>query len=538
MLDFLKRDNKFKRRNIRKTKEGVLIPFITSIAVLSIFFIWIFVLNWVNNAHFDENFLKNQISELEKKELTPSEKRRLKELIEKREKLKLKFEQDQNKVNILILGRWGYWNDAPELTDSIILASLHKKQNHISMFSIPRDLYVEYGDFSKDWKKIKWKINWLYVHYLAKFQDEEKAIEKLKEKITEITDEKIDHYVNLDFRWFKKLINSIWWVKITVPKTLIDEKYPDNNHWHQTFILRKWTWLLDWEVALKYVRTRKNTGWDFWRSQRQQQVVSAIKTKILSLWYLTSPNKIKKLYNIFSQYIITDIWAIDAVKIFTQIKLQDNTKIYSSWLNTSCIKDLECSKWWFLFYPNRSYFGWQSVLLSDWTTYKNLSNYNIIHEFTDNIFNYPKLFEEMNKISIFSKIDDREKALELKYNLVKHWLNVNVAEIIWNIKKWNNALNLKKKQEEGKKLNLSEYNELKNSNINSNSWSVNKNSISQEYFNNNTIIIINSIDKNNNTINFLKKYLNISDKNIIENIWWPKYAKDKKTKIEIIFIDK
>jgi anionic cell wall polymer biosynthesis LytR-Cps2A-Psr (LCP) family protein len=44
----------------------------------------------------------------------------------------------------LLLGRGGIRNDAPNLTDSIILASINKKYKTISMFSIPRDLYVEY----------------------------------------------------------------------------------------------------------------------------------------------------------------------------------------------------------------------------------------------------------------------------------------------------------------------------------------------------------------------------------------------------------
>jgi len=34
-------------------------------------------------------------------------------------------------------------------------------------------------------------------------------MKKLEEKISEITNEKIDYYVDLDFRGFVKLINSI-----------------------------------------------------------------------------------------------------------------------------------------------------------------------------------------------------------------------------------------------------------------------------------------------------------------------------------------
>jgi len=532
MFKFLRKKNKFQTRNLKNKKEGILIPFMTSVSVIIIFIVAIFVLSGINSASFDKS-LTSEINKLEneKKWLSLIEKSRLEELIKKREK----FKQDQNKTNILIIWRWGYWNDAPFLTDSIILLSLNKKNNYISMFSIPRDLYVDYWDVRKNWKKYKWKINWLYPHYLQKYRIEDKlkwnelvnkSMKKLEEKISEITNEKIDYYVDLDFRGFVKLINSIWGVSVNVPKNLYDNKYPDSNHWFQIFSISKWVHNLNGERALMYVRTRKNTGWDFWRSQRQQQIVSGVKSKVLSLWYLTSPTKIRKLYKIFDNYIWTNIWILDAVKIFTEIKLQNNTKVYSSWLNSSCIKNDECKKGWFLFYPNRSYFWWQSVLLSDWTNYKKLSNYNIINNFSDIIFNSPKLFDEKNKISIFSKIEDKKEARELKYNLVKHWLNVKVYEIIWNILKPKNIeenILEDNKDYRQKNLNLGEYNKL-----------IKNNNISDEYNNIKTKIIINNINKNN-TIKFLQKYLSVSDENIIENIGWPKYAKSKNTKIEIIY---
>jgi anionic cell wall polymer biosynthesis LytR-Cps2A-Psr (LCP) family protein len=44
---------------------------------------------------------------------------------------------------------------------------------------------------------------------LEKTQDREKSMKKLEEKIEEITNEKIDFYVNIDFRGFVRLIDSI-----------------------------------------------------------------------------------------------------------------------------------------------------------------------------------------------------------------------------------------------------------------------------------------------------------------------------------------
>ena len=45
-------------------------------------------------------------------------------------------------VNILLLGRGGYENDAPYLTDSIMAVTIDPASNRVSMVSVPRDLVV------------------------------------------------------------------------------------------------------------------------------------------------------------------------------------------------------------------------------------------------------------------------------------------------------------------------------------------------------------------------------------------------------------
>ena len=464
---------------------------------------------------------------------------------EENKKIEEENKNNDEKINFLIVGRWWYWNDAPELTDSLMVLSYHKKKKHISILSIPRDLYVNYNLKDKNNNFIKWKINALYVMNLEQTQNREKSMQKLQNKIEEIINEKIDYYINIDFKGFIKLIDQVWWVKVNVPKTLIDEKFPDNNHWYQTFILRKWNWILDWKTALKYVRSRKNTWWDFSRNKRQQQVIKSLKEKIFSKTYLTNPSKIKKIYTIFDTYIQTDIWLINFIKIATSIKSQDNLQFYSSTLNTSCIKKEECVKWWFLFYPQRKYFWWQSVLLSWDSNYLNIEDFKKIHIYSDIIFNNPDILNKKEKIAIFSKNSHKKEALLLKEELIKYWLNINPLEIIGHIPDkylgskwwfWWKTKIISKVND----ISLLDYNKLKKEN----KLHTLKKDIEQEKFSeisieaNNwkTKLIINWIDKKSNTILFLKKYLNIEEKNIIFNKFWPKYAKDTNTRIEILFI--
>ena len=529
----------FKKKKLKSIKKSnwKFIKVIGLFAIVWIFVLALVVINRVSDANFNvyktflnpANEVKNFLT------LSPEEKQKLALAKIQKDKLEAKEENDAQKTNILIIWRWGYWNDAPELTDSIILASINKKKNYITMLSVPRDLYVNYGDYSKSWKKISGKINGLYVHYLSKFQDEEKAVKKLEEKITEISWEKIDHYVNIDFNGFIKLVDAIGWVQIDVPKTLVDHKYPDNNHGYQSFILRKWNWLLDWKVALKYTRSRKNTGWDFGRSERQQQIISALKDKILSWNTLSSPSKIKKFYNIYNKYLSTNISLSQAISLFSQMKLQEDTKVYSSGLNTSCSYEKKCEKWWYLYYPQRSYFGWMSVLLPESSDNKNLDNYTDILKYTDIVFNSPKLFEEKYKISIFSKLKDKKDAQLLRDELKKIWLEINTAERIWNIPEWSvwNTISTNPK----KRLNLEQYNQqkAKTRNINNSSNNSNNNWIWIESNNNSTKIIINWVDTKSETLSYLKNYFQITDDDIIENLGWPKYAQDPNTQIEIIY---
>jgi len=100
------------------------------------------------------------------------------------------------------LGRGGGNHDAPNLTDTIILASLNTKYDAVTLFSIPRDLYVTYPDSKKTGK-----INGIYEYFLS--QGNDVAIGKIEEKISEITNQEIDYYVNIDFQGFITIIDIL-----------------------------------------------------------------------------------------------------------------------------------------------------------------------------------------------------------------------------------------------------------------------------------------------------------------------------------------
>ena len=428
----------FKKNNI-ENPPSFIANLIWLIALSIILFLWIFLIK--NANFFNFKIIENNINSWsiiknnESNNLsTVSDSKVIKDnnKIIKNDKVI----KDNNKINILLAWRWWWNHDAPNLTDTIILASINLDTKTISMLSIPRDFYVEYTSmYSSSWTTKKWKINWIYAIYNFKNNSQKIWMNTLRNKVSEITWEKIDFFINVDFKWFTKIIDTIWWIKMTVPNNFIDEKYPDWNWWYKTLIFKKWIWLFDWSNSLKYARSRHSTS-DFDRSIRQQQVIKAIKEKLTWSYFLTSPWKIKELYEVFINHVYTDLNLQTIIKLAYSLNWPWDFKIISSNLNDSCFYWSDtCEKWWLLYSPNRELFWWMSVLLAEWTDIENLNNYKKIHKYTNIVFNLPKIFKENYKINIFNSIKVNHLAWKLSNDIVKYWFNVPSKNSIWNTDK-------------------------------------------------------------------------------------------------------
>lgn len=283
----------FKKKKIIQKKEkkvSMILPyFFAFLGSIFVFFIWVSVLGYYS------------IDPIEKiQNVKENYKIKAKEKDEVEKKAQEEEAYNKEKTNILLVWRGGGNHTAPNLTDTIILASIHKDNQTVSLLSIPRDLYVDYPNGSS------WKINGIYESVYGLEEDIDDGMNAIERKIEEITWEEIDYYVNVDFDGFMELIDNVGWVDVVIPETFVDNSYPDNNYGYTTFILRKWSWTLDWETALKYARSRHSTS-DFDRSLRQQQIIQALREKMLSLNYLWNPLKIKGLYDTFQDNIQTDI---------------------------------------------------------------------------------------------------------------------------------------------------------------------------------------------------------------------------------------
>ena len=194
-------------------------------------------------------------------------------------------------LTCLVMGR------NQSLTDFIVLAQYNPNTREASLLSIPRDSFV--GEGSPDGK-----INSIYANYGGK----EKGINKLIEKVEELTGIEIQHYVLFDASMLKKVVNELGGVMVDVPINMnYDDPYQNPPlHIH----LKKGSQLLTGSQAEQFVRFRKNndgTGYpngDIGRIAAQQSFIRALISEILKTENI---GKIKNLAKIVLDNTRTDI---------------------------------------------------------------------------------------------------------------------------------------------------------------------------------------------------------------------------------------
>lgn len=205
--------------------------------------------------------------------------------------------------NILILGRPGKGYSGENLTDTIILVHLEPAEEKAILISLPRDLLVKIpyqGGLTK--------INSLYNLV---------GIEGLKEKIEEITDLSIDHYILIDLAVVKEVIELVDGVNVYVPQDINDPYFPGPNYTYQAFVLKAGWRYLNGQTALKYIRTRYTSpNGDFDRMARQQQIIQLLKQKVLALNPLWNFPTYLKIFNTLKDHIQTNLGLIEMKSLY------------------------------------------------------------------------------------------------------------------------------------------------------------------------------------------------------------------------------
>lgn len=199
--------------------------------------------------------------------------------------------QPEGQLNILILGSDQRPNDGGFRTDVIELLTLNTRDNSVSLTSFPRDLYV----YHPGWKMFR--INGGMLHG---------GFEQLALTFAYNFGVMPDHYVLINFQGFESLVDALGGIDVQVAQGLTDEREGPGD-----FSVPAGTFHMDGETALWYVRSR-GTSSDFSRANRQQEVLTAIFFKLLSLNALANA---PQLYEQYKNMVKTDLGIADILPL-------------------------------------------------------------------------------------------------------------------------------------------------------------------------------------------------------------------------------
>jgi polyisoprenyl-teichoic acid--peptidoglycan teichoic acid transferase len=236
---------KRKKRKLRKRAYFILIPLILGFFSVVIYASYLYIKadSVLSNSYEDDGMDKSALRE---STVDPS----------------------VDNVSVLIMGVDSSdlrKNEDNARTDTLMVATLNKKDKSIKLVSIPRDSYVYIPEVGYESK-----IN--HAHAYGGTQATRETVERL-------LDIPIDYYVKVNFEAFIEVVDAVNGITVDVPYELREQNSKDQaNAVH----LLPGKQELNGEEALALARTRKLDN-DIERGKRQQEIIKAIVKKAVSV---------------------------------------------------------------------------------------------------------------------------------------------------------------------------------------------------------------------------------------------------------------
>jgi anionic cell wall polymer biosynthesis LytR-Cps2A-Psr (LCP) family protein len=252
--------------------------------------------------------------------------------------------ENEDRINILLLGIGGEGHDGGNLTDTIMVVSVKPSTKQIALLSLPRDLAVTVPGTKTQFMK----INRAYA---------DGGMDLINEKIKEVTDLTMHYYVVLDFEGFQKIIDDLGGIDVEVENNFdgyyhisdcggtcakadggpvyLDKKKTEGPYC--IFSFTKGAQKMDGETALMYARIRhakvakgdpaENS--DFARARRQQKVLEGLQKKAFTTSTLLNPIKISNILGDLSENLKTnlELWQMGKLVMLTN-NLQTSSMIH------------------------------------------------------------------------------------------------------------------------------------------------------------------------------------------------------------------
>ncbi len=212
-------------------------------------------------------------------------------------------------VNLLVLGYGGAENDAPYLTDSIMVVTIDPVSRRVVEASVPRDLFVSIGAW-QDGRVDSGKINNAFsIPYdngnggfapgplKPQYQGKDGGGHLAEATVSQVAGLTFDKYVGVDFKAFRDVVDAVGGIDVHMDGPLDDCHYPD---YHNGYLnhgvplgyacppeaglhFPAGDYHVDGEQALEIARSRDavqpDQATDFGRARRQQMILAAIRKK-------------------------------------------------------------------------------------------------------------------------------------------------------------------------------------------------------------------------------------------------------------------
>lgn len=237
------------------------------------------------------------------------------------------LKKDENgQTNFLIFGTSedAKGHGGQELTDSILVASINQENKSAKVFSVPRDLWVNYSVAGSEPMSCtvgdRGKINATYLCALEEYKNsmsvsnaKDAASLYFAKKISEVTGLSTHYYVAADWSAVKMIVDKIGGIDVDV---YADDEDGIHDSCQNIDLKKGMYYNMKGDLAMKLARARNAackpgdyglSRSNFDREINQQRIMNAIKNKVSSIGILMNPGQVMSIIDGLGDNLRTNI---------------------------------------------------------------------------------------------------------------------------------------------------------------------------------------------------------------------------------------
>ena len=237
------------------------------------------------------------------------------------------LKKDENgQTNFLIFGTSedAKGHGGQELTDSILVASINQEHKTAKVFSVPRDLWVNYSVAGNEPMSCtvgdRGKINATYLCALEEYKNsmsvsnaKDAASLYFAKKISEVTGLSMHYYVAEDWGAVKMIVDKIGGIDVDV---YADDEDGIHDSCQNIDLKKGMYYNMNGDLAMKLARARNAactpgdyglSRSNFDREINQQRIMNAIKNKVSSIGILINPGQVMSIIDGLGDNLRTNI---------------------------------------------------------------------------------------------------------------------------------------------------------------------------------------------------------------------------------------